>query len=98
MVILFLRDVIYEWPLNSLLNHFQENNWLHKKLKLIYKLDNILFKVGGIRWPIFLNEHVIRSHALQHIALDWTEHTIQSLLKHFNVWMLPHGDLSQGCL
>ena len=38
----------------------------------------------------FLNEHIIRSNAIQNIALDLTEHTMQSFLKCINVWMFPH--------
>ena len=59
----------------------------------------LFFKVGGNRWPVFiLMNYVVRYNALQHITLGQTEHTMQSLLKCFNVWMFPHGEVSMECL
>ena len=41
-----------------------------KKAELKHNFKSIFLKVGGIRWPVFFNEHVILPNVLQHIALD----------------------------
>ena len=72
-------------------------SWLPKLIYIGFFIILIVFfsKSGDL---YFHNKHVLWFNALQHIALDQSEHIMWSFLNCFNFWMFPRGDMSVGHL